>query len=387
MSPRSLRLGLRARGSPFLLIGASGERPENAELVPPSHAAVLLEDALRDATLRLQLAGLAGVAAGPGLRADTLGMWVRRGLEQGELLLLRRQVRAVIIPLDDLPTEIPIGPASESPDLEFDVVYPDGSPVQGLKYVLMDPAGTPTKGVLPATGVVSKTAPEGTYSLAIVDIDVLVWSSPAVRAKKDVTLSARVSGIDEGAVGKVQIFRLYDEDPKNAIATLQATVKDKKAEATWQYVPKSDAESGTASFVAELSFDGGKVWKKTAQLDVELPQVASVTWSAPEVSPEGDVELVVTAPGFDDGADVKVTLMRLRQAGDETVGDLDPMKLTARVARAQLHCGDAKLPAKSGDVYAKVSVKKDGVERTGTSPLLWVSPGDADADGDADAAE
>jgi hypothetical protein len=391
MGLEGLRLRLHAGSLRLTLLDPWSEKRAGEEVLPPTHAAFVLDQLLDDAGLRRDLArALRGWD--PTTRIDSLEKQLRERLRRGELMLVQEPIRHTAVPIDEAPPEdVPLGPSEDPEDLEFDVVYPDSSPVKGLAYVLTDPGGSPTKGKLPDDGVVTKKRADGTYSLSIVDIDVLVWSKPSVRAKKDVTLSARVSGIDDGAQGKVQIFPLYDEDPKSAVATLSVTVQDKKAETTWQYVPKSNAETGTASFVAELSFEGGKVWRKTQQLDVELPQVKSVTWSVPAVASGEDVELAIDAPGFDDGAEVKVTLMRLRQAGDESVGDLDPLALAGGAASAPLHCGDAKLPAKSGDVYAKVTVKKDGVERSGTSPLLWVSAeaaeSDADEDSDADAAE
>lgn len=373
MGSRQLRVVLHVGSSRLTLMDSFGTLPEGAEVLEATYAGFLLEQALGDATLRLHLAQCARVSSQPGAGTDSLVAWLRHGLERGTLVLVQQPVRRVVVPIEELPEEIPLGPADDPEDLEFDVVYPDGSPVQGLAYVLLDPGGSPSKGKLPADGVVAKKRADGTYTLSIVDVDVVVWSRPAVRVKQEVKLSARVSGIDDGTQGKVQIFRLYEEAPESAVATLSMTVQDGKAETTWKYVPASDAEQGTASFVAELSFEGGKVWRKSPPLDVELPQVASVTWSARAVEPGDAVELAVSAPGFDDGAGVEVTLMRLGPSGEETVGKLAPAKLAAKGARIPLTCGDATLPARWGDVYAKVTVKKDGIERAGTSPLLWVS--------------
>ncbi|HEY3815981.1 MAG TPA: hypothetical protein VGL81_02365 [Polyangiaceae bacterium] len=304
---------------------------------------------------------------------SSLARELERIAEQGRLLVVPRERPAVVLPIDDQDEETVLGPEPESLDLEFIVTYSDGTPVQGYPYVLTDPGGSPTKGKLPTDGTVTKKDAAGTYALALVEIDVLAWTKSTVRAKQEATLGARVSGIDDGAAAQVKVYRLYDEAPESALATLSATVKDKQAQLTWSYTPASDAESGVAQFVAEMSFDGGKVWKKSDPLRVALPAVRSVDWSAPEAYAGDDLTLTVTAPDFEDGAAVTVTLMRQKIEGDESIGDLPAMKTSAGKAQAALHVGDATLPAKSGDVYAKVTVKKDGVERAGTSPLLWVS--------------
>ena len=58
---------------------------------------------------------------------------------------------------------------------------------------------------------------------------------------------------------------------------------------------------------------------------------------------------------------------------DKKLGDVTPPPIQRRVTSATLACADgAALPAYGADVYAKVTVKKDGIERTACSPFLWI---------------
>jgi hypothetical protein len=380
---RGLRVPLPVGGGQTLVLcGWASALEAKGEALSPAFAARVLEDVLTDAAIRARIAAVAEMSGTIDTVPQDLIEWLRSGLEHGNLVLVRVERPAHIAPLQGADSEEAVlGPEETTHlDIEYDVEYADASPVKDLKYVLTDQDGAKEKGRLPVSGIVRKKDVKGPYSLALVDVESVECNPARVKAKEDVTVSARVSGMDDGAQGKAKVFRLYDEDPKNAVATLPVTVAGNRVETKWKYEPKSDAEAGVASFVAEVSFDDGKIWRKSDPLQVELPAVKSVTWSTPGVGAGDDVQLQVEAPGFTDGADVKVTLVRLSGYDDETIGDLDPMQLQGGGASASLHVGDAKLPAKTGDVYAKVTVKKDGIERKGHSPVLWVSAAPSGAD-------
>jgi hypothetical protein len=123
-----------------------------------------------------------------------------------------------------------------------------------------------------------------------------------------------------------------------------------------------------------VSVDGGNVWRKSAALEVELASVDGVTWSATDAAAGEPVDLVIRTLGFADDARVQVALFRHRAGGDdESLGPVTtPVLLRGGVARTTLVCGAGGALSRTGDAYAKVTVTGGGVERTATSPLLWV---------------
>jgi hypothetical protein len=300
---------------------------------------------------------------------------VEEAVERGLLLVIMRPRPLVVVPLTDVDSEPVLGPAPDDADVEFDFTYAaDGSPVSGLRYVMTDSGDAKSKGTLGSDGVVQRKSVTGTYTLAITAIDLVDWDRRTANAGQEVTVIVRTSGVDDGGAVSVKIYRLWDEDPAKALVTLALTVQQNKATGTWKYTPSSPDESGVASFVAEASVQGGAIWSKGPPLPVDLPTVAAVAWSDTTVTPGGSVDLVVQTRGFADGAEVSVALYEHDVDGsDKKLGDVTPPPIQRRVTSATLACADgAALPAYGADVYAKVTVKKDGIERTACSPFLWI---------------
>ena len=360
---------------------------QRAVALPRSQASFRMRawqvDAL-DACTLARLYALAfqhSIATPSGESAAVLRRRVEEAVERGLVLLIARPRAPLTVALAEDPTAAEVlGPGPERQDVEFDLEYFDGTPVSGVRYVLVDSGGAKEKGVFGAHGVVQRRDVAGTYSLAIEEIDRIDWSAARIRAGETVTLATRTSGIDDGASLTIRIYRLHDEEPGHEVATLSATVQQGRAQTSWKRPPPSRDESGIASFVAEASLDDGRVWQKSPPLDVELPAVVGAEWSQARVAPGEDVDLVVHAAGFPDGTEVAVALFRHVVDGDDAkVGDVLSSALKGSEARATLRCGDAALPARAGDVYARVTIRGSEAERTGCSPLLWVDTASAAA--------
>jgi hypothetical protein len=308
-------------------------------------------------------------------RDDEVAGAFEAALASGRLLAIARPPRSIATVHDETEPQV-LGPApSEIADVEFEFRYTDGTAVKGLAYELTDSGGHKTRDELPADGAVARKNVAGTYACALREVDLVDWERRRVRAGDEVRIYVRTSGIADGAQGTLRVYRLYDEDPTVALATVPIAIEGGRAEAAWRYRPQSADEAGIAAFVAEVSFEGGKVWKKSDPLEVELPDAVAAEWSAPQAAPGEDVELVVRTLGFADKAELSVTLFRHRlEADDAKLGDVAAPPLEGRATRVAIHCGGAALPAQMGDVYALVTVKQAGVERTARSPLLWVAP-------------
>jgi hypothetical protein len=353
---------------------------ERASAMARSMAAFRMRSWRRGAVDAYTLADLYALAFGHSVavpRGDTTDVLLRRveeAVERGLLLLLMRPRPLVVVPLMEVDSEPVLGPAPDDEDVEFDITYADGSPASGLAYVLTDSGGTKTKGTFGSDGVVHRKSVTGTYALAITAIDLVDWDRRTANAGQEVTVIVRTSGVDDGGAVSVKIYRMWDEDPAKALATLALTVQQNKATGTWKYTPSSPDESGVASFVAEASVQGGAIWSKGPSLPVDLPTVLAAVWSDTTVTPGGSVDLLVQTRGFADGAEVSVALYEHDVDGsDKKLGDVTPPPIQRRVTSATLACADgAALPAYGADVYAKVTVKKDGIERTACSPFLWI---------------
>jgi hypothetical protein len=305
---------------------------------------------------------------------------VEEAIAAGRLLVLERPRRLVAVMPEDDADEEPLGPSPEREDVDFVLEYEDGTPVTGLRYVLVDPGGARDKGTLPASGEVQRKDVTGNWALSMTEFDLVEWEKRHACAGEEVTISVWSSGMDDGAAAVLRVYRLHDEDRDRAVAELPVTVQQGKATASWKYAPTARDESSAVSFVAEASAEGGRIWRKSEPLEVAIASVVSASWSQPSVAPGEDVELAVETLGLADGAQVSVTLLRHHVGGhDETLGDVPVPALKRRCVQAVLRCGDGLLPARAGDVYVCVTVRKDGVERTACSPLLWIDVGGAGA--------
>lgn len=328
-----------------------------------------LEDALANPATRRQLTD--------GARSPVKLGDLRRAIERGDIVVLQESVRQVCMPIDE-PFALPVlGPEPEVADVEFVFEYADGTPVKGLPYVFVEPGGAKENGKLAASGIVGRKEASGSYVCALKEVDLVEWQRRRVRATDEARIVARTSGIDDGTRGTLKVFRLYEEDAKAALVTIPVEVTDGRVDASWTYEPKAD-EEGVARFVAELSFDDGAVWKKSEPLEVELHTAVSAEWSLPFVAPGEDVDLVVRALGFGEDAEIAITLYRHCLGGEvETLGDVPSPALSRRSAQVTLRCGEGALPARMGDVFAVVTAKEAGTERTACSAYLFIGAAQA----------
>jgi hypothetical protein len=294
-------------------------------------------------------------------------------VESGALVVIGSPARPVLAPLPASPESGLLGPDPEDDqDVEFDFEYEDATPVPGLGYQLIDPANVRTRGTLGSDGVVKRTHVSGRYAVALREVDLVEWKRRTARFGDSVDIVGRATGFDDGTLGEVRVYRLFDEARDRAVATLPVTLQDGRVDATWRCEPPAK-EQGLARFVAELSFDGGRVWKKSDPVDIELPTIESVSWSSRRARSGDEVQLSVRTLGFTPGAEVAVSIHRHRPGGDDKkVADLPAPKLAPRVTQARLRCGGDTLPSRPTDVYALVTIKEHGVERRARSSLMWI---------------
>jgi hypothetical protein len=307
-------------------------------------------------------------------------------LTSGWVIAVRRErgPRVLLQPLDD---EEPLGPDdAEKLRVDFFFDYADGTAVHDLAYVLQDSGGSKTPGKLPKDGSIARDHAAGTYTVSLKEIDVLQWQPARIRCAEQAKVLARVTGIDDGAQGTVRVYRLFDEDEKAALATLQATVNGGTLEAAWTPGAKAmgDApdDDGLARCVAELSFEGGTIWRKTEPLAVELPAIVGAEWSAADADAGHDVALVVRTTGFADGAQVKATLVAHDVLGDDRpLGDAPHAAVAGGAATLAFTAGDGILQALAYDVIAKIAVEGGGAKATACSTILRVHPAPCETDG------
>jgi hypothetical protein len=311
-------------------------------------------------------------------------------IDAGWVLAVRTRRRALLVPLEV--DDETLGPDdSEKLRVDFVFDYADGNAAHDLPYVLEDSGGAKTAGTLPKDGSIARDNASGTYAVSLKEIDALQWQPARVKYGEPAKVLARVTGLDDGARGSARVYRLYDEDEKAAVATLAATVAGGAAEVAW--TPDAGAAAGPPDaeglvyYVAELSFENGRVWRKTAPLAVEPPAITSATWSAPDADDGDDVSLVVETVGFADGAQVKVALVAHDLMGDDVpLGDAPPAAVAGGAATLAFEVGEGILHALSYDVIAEITVEGDGAKARACSPILRVHPAPLAGDGADDAA-
>jgi hypothetical protein len=380
-----MQVVVRGPLSDVVLVDAFRASAGDRELaMPPQRAASWMRgpwshsiDAHTLARLHTAAVGGDALPSPSGMCRHDLLRRVTAALEEGRLLAIERPRRAVIVQLDDDPEPV-LGPDnSDVARVDFFFDFSDGTAVRDLGYVLEDSSGARTKGKLPKDGSVSRAPASGTYTVSLKEIDSIAWQPARILAGGEARIAASATGLDDGSAGKVRVYRLYQEDEADAVATLTATLADGRAEASWKHDPTKTAgpppRDGLALFVAELSFEDGTVWKKTDPLVVELPGIASLAWSQPVHAPEEQVTLLLQTTGFSDAAQVKVTLHgHVLDGDDASLGDVPGVALSGGTARIDLSQGQGALPASTDDVYATVTVSEAGVERKATSPILRV---------------
>lgn len=260
--------------------------------------------------------------------------------------------------------------------------YPDGTKVSGLEYVLLDPAQAEEPGTLGDDGTITRRGVRpGEYTVVVKEIEYAVWEKGRGRVGDELKVIARTSGYPDGTAATVKLYRERSESAGDELATVEARVQGDVIEATLVYEPKDDAQkeaSGVIGLVAEVSLDGGKRWAKTARaLQLQLPTLASVSWSEPRVTSGGAVDLVVEALGHPPGTEVAMELWRLDWSeGDTKVCDLGPVPLAGTKAIARCSYGSPAAGAGRAAIeacgeYYVVATIAGATTRTARSDLLW----------------
>lgn len=267
--------------------------------------------------------------------------------------------------------------------VEFVFEYPDGTKVSGLDYLLLDPTRAEEAGTLGSNGTITRRGVRpGEHTVVIKEIDYAVWERGRGRVGDELKVIARTSGYPDGTAATVKLYRERRESPGDELATVEAEVQGDVIEATLAYEPKDDAqkqESGVIGLVAEVSLDGGKTWAKTSRaLQLQLPTLATVSWSEPRVVAGGSVDLVVDAPGHPPGTEVALELWRLDWIeGDTKVCDVGPVPLAGTRAIARCTYGSGASSGGSGAMieacgeYYAVATITGATTRTARSDLLW----------------
>jgi hypothetical protein len=279
--------------------------------------------------------------------------------------------------------------------VEFVFEYPDGTKVSGLEYVLLDPSKTEAPGTLAASGTITKRGvTPGEYTVVLKEIEYAVWEKGRARVGDELKVVARTSGYPDGTTATVKLYRERTESPGDEIATVEAQVQGDVIEATLAYAAKDDEqkdETGVIGLVAEVSLDGGKSWAKTQRaLQLQLPTLATVSWSKDRAAAGDSVDIVVEALGYPPGTQVAIELWRLDWIdGDSKVCDIGPVPLSKTKATARCTygvpaaagAGDAAIDA-CGEYYAIATIE-GSTTRTARSALLWCVY-DESSDGDSD---
>jgi hypothetical protein len=272
-------------------------------------------------------------------------------------------------------------PPPEDTWVEFVFEYPDGTKVDGLEYVLVDPAASEEAGKLGKNGTITKRgiAP-GEYTVVLKEVERAAWVKPRAAATDELQVVARTSGYPDGTPVTIKLYRERIESGGDELATVEAQIQDDVVEAVLTYDPATDpnAEPGESivGLIAEVSVDGGKSWAKTpTALALQLPTLRSARWVQPRVDAGATVELVVEAVGHAAGTMVALELWRLDWVGgDSKVCDIGPVEIVGTRAVA-----DAKIDD-PGEYYVVATV--DATKASARSDLLWcawVESAEADA--------
>lgn len=261
-------------------------------------------------------------------------------------------------------------PPPEDTWVEFVFEYADGTKVDGLEYVLVDPADAEEAGTLGKNGTITKRgiAP-GDYTVVLKEVERAAWVEPRAAATDELAVVARTSGYPDGTPVTIKLYRERIESAGDELATVEAQIQDDVVEAVLTYDPANDpnAEPGESivGLIAEVSVDGGKSWAKTpTALALQLPSLRSVGWVQARVDAGGSVEIVVEALGHAAGTMVALELWRLDfLEGDGKVCDIGPAEIVGTKATAA-----ATIDA-PGEYY--VVAKVDATGASARSDLLW----------------
>ena len=297
-------------------------------------------------------------------------------VRSGHKLLVTKDVRPAtggiaswegeVVDLSDLAEPLP----PEDTWVEFVFEYPDGTKVDGLEYVLVDPTDAKEPGTLGKNGTITKrgVAP-GDYTVVLKEVERAAWVKARANATDALEIVARTSGYPDGTPVTIKLYRERIESAGDELATVEAEIQGDVVEAVLTYDPAADphAEPGESivGLIAEVSVDGGKSWAKTPRaLALQLPSLRRVRWGRARVDAGDTVEIVVEAPGHAAGTMVALELWRLDWAeGDSKVCDIGPVEIGGTEATAE-----ATIDA-PGEYYVVATVDATGA--SARSDLLW----------------
>ncbi|MFO0614613.1 MAG: hypothetical protein U0414_18655 [Polyangiaceae bacterium] len=252
--------------------------------------------------------------------------------------------------------------------IDFVVQYPQGDPVAGHAYELLDPGGQRTTGKLGAEGTIHKDhAARGTWIVTLKEIERAAWTPPRARAGKPVKLTAQTSGFPDGARVRVRLFREHAESDDEAIEEIEAVVNADRVELDYAFDDSAGDRrgwEGSVSIVAELALEGGRFWTKTVTaLKVELKTFDRGEW-LPEIAHDGDrAEFVLQTFGIDDGASIDAELWVFVPEGeDRKLVDLPSATVAGGVAEWSIPC---KFPADWAHPDAQKSYRDGSLQRPG----------------------
>lgn len=272
--------------------------------------------------------------------------------------------------------------------VDFTVVYPDGTPADGLGYALVGPGGERSTGRLGADGKVHKDgARDSVWTLELQAVDEASWSTPRVRAGEPVRIIARTSGCPDGAPVRVRVFRQGAESDDEVLEERSASVQSDRLQVDYQFDDSGARASWTGEvlLLAEVAIDGA-VWAKTPPLTVALKTLAAARWIPATADDGANVELVVGASGYPDGATLTAELWACTyDGGNRKLGDLPKANVSGERTRWTLACTRAADPdahpwqdgtlCAAGEYYVVVrGASPSRVLRTPRLVVSWSKP-------------
>ena len=133
-------------------------------------------------------------------------------------------------------TDEKTGEAEQTENHFLDVSFVDkgGFPVTGVGYKMTDPDGKEVKGTL--TGRIEKQGIEtGDYEIAIRAISNARWSAEQAKPGDKLTLTAKVSGIEDGTRARITILVRDFDVPDQVLTDIESKVQNKKVSEDWVY--------------------------------------------------------------------------------------------------------------------------------------------------------
>jgi hypothetical protein len=205
--------------------------------------------------------------------------------------------------------------------VEFQVADAAGNPVGGMSYRLLVPQAPQEEGTLPSSGRLRKDGVRaGTYTLElgmVVAVDWLVDGQAAlatVPADTALTLSAGFIALAPGTPVRFEVFRLYEEEADQAVASLDAQVDARgAATAAFTFAPE-EGERGRVDLIVRCAADG--TWMKSRPLGLLIPRLAGARWGSGDAWVGDELSLAVQCPGVPDG---EAVTFEIRKSADDAV--------------------------------------------------------------------